>query len=612
MPTSVHEVFVTGGAGYVGAVLVPKLLEAGHRVKVLDLFIYGEDVLQAHPNLVTIKGDLRDQELLKKEIPGCDAVIHLACISNDPSFELDPELGRSINYDAFEPLVQISGSHGVRRFIYASSSSVYGIKEDENVTEDLPLDPLTDYSKYKALCEDVLLRHQSPDFTTVIVRPATVCGYSPRLRLDLTVNILTNLAVNNGRITVFGGDQKRPNIHIEDITDLYIDLLSRPDEQIAGRIWNAGYENHRVREIAETVRDVVGEDAVEIVTTSTDDLRSYHVSSEKIRNDLGFVPEHTIEDAVQDLVEAFAAGKIPGPLTAARYYNIKRMQQVDLPCRTKTDDASRRELGSMESMARRIRGKLVEMSHQAGTPHLGSSLSCVDILVAAYWGALKIAPEAASAPERDRFILSKGHAATALYAALAFKGFFPEEVLDTFAAEGSCLAEHPGPWCVPGVEAATGSLGHGLSLGIGMALAGRIRKESFRVYALLSDGECNEGAVWEAAMFAPARELENLVAIVDFNRWQATGRSEEVMALQPLKDKWRAFGWSACEVDGHDVGALVECLRNVPDGTGRPVAIVAHTVKGKGVSFMEDDNNWHYRIPTREEVDAAHTELRLP
>src|SRR5689334_17085763 len=224
--SSIKQVLVTGGAGYVGAVLVPKLLSAGYHVKVLDLYLYGKDVLAAvkgHPHLEEIEGDIRDRHLLEKVIPGCDAVIHLACISNDPSFELDPGLGKTINYDAFFDLVDVSVASGVRRFVYASSSSVYGIKDEPNVTEDLPLLPLTDYSKYKALCEQVLLERRRPGFTTLILRPATVCGYSPRLRLDLSVNILTNHAYHNRRITVFGGSQLRPNLHIEDMTDLYIE-----------------------------------------------------------------------------------------------------------------------------------------------------------------------------------------------------------------------------------------------------------------------------------------------------------------------------------------------------------------------------------------------------
>lgn len=324
-----NTVYVTGGGGYVGAVLVPKLLAAGYNVRVLDLFIYGEEVLSPHPNLTKIKGDLRDDKLLQQTIPGCDALIHLACISNDPSFELNPDLGKSINFDAFEPLVKIARGAGVKRFIYASSSSVYGVKEEEEVTEALSLEPLTDYSRYKAMCELVLGRYQSPEFTTVTIRPATVCGYSPRLRLDLSVNILTNHAINKGKITVFGGEQQRPNLHIEDMTDLYLRLLQAPDRQIAGKIWNAGYQNLKLREIAELVRRVVGKD-VEIVTEPTNDNRSYRVSSAKIAREFGFTARHSVEDAVRDLKTAFDAGKVPNPLTDIRYYNIKTMQALNL------------------------------------------------------------------------------------------------------------------------------------------------------------------------------------------------------------------------------------------------------------------------------------------
>ncbi|MFA5026829.1 MAG: transketolase [Candidatus Methylomirabilota bacterium] len=266
----------------------------------------------------------------------------------------------------------------------------------------------------------------------------------------------------------------------------------------------------------------------------------------------------------------------------------------------------------LEQIAREIRGRLVEMSHRSGAPHLGSSLSCVDILVAAYWGGLSVDPTRPDDPSRDRLILSKGHAATTLYAALAYRGFFSADLLDRFAEEGGCLPEHPSLQCVPGVEAATGSLGHGLSLGLGMALAGRIQERRYRVLVVMSDGECNEGSVWEAALLAAAQRVDNLAALIDYNKWQATGRSDEVMALPSLAEKWRAFGWSAREVDGHDLGQLGDALRNFPDGSGKPIAIVAHTVKGKGVSFMEDDNNWHYRIPKAEEVRRAREELGLP
>lgn len=328
----INQVLVTGGGGYVGAVLVPKLLSQGYRVKVLDLFIYGQHVLDAvkhNPNLEQIQGDIRDVLLLKRVMPDCDAVIHLACISNDPSFELDPFLGKSINYDAFFNLVDVSKDSGVKRFIYASSSSVYGIKDEEEVTENLPLLPLTDYSKYKALCEEVLLKKREPGFVPLILRPATVCGYSPRLRLDLTVNILTTHAVNNREIMVFGGQQMRPNIHIDDITDLYVKSLEWPDQAIDAKVFNAGYDNYPVLQIANIIRDAVG-DGVSIVTTPTDDLRSYHISSEKIKAELGFVPLRTVSDAVKDLVTAFDGGKIPNAMTESNYYNIKKMQDLSL------------------------------------------------------------------------------------------------------------------------------------------------------------------------------------------------------------------------------------------------------------------------------------------
>ena len=324
-----NKIFITGGAGYVGAVLVPNLLDNGYVVTVLDLMIYGENVLPSHPNLNAVKGDIRDQTLLQKLLPGHDAVIHLACISNDPSFELNPDLGKSINLDAFQPLVEISKSCSVKRFIYASSSSVYGIKDEPNVHEEMALEPLTDYSQFKADCEKILADYQSDDFTTVTIRPATVCGYSPRQRLDVVVNILTNLAYHKREISVFGGDQLRPNIHIADMVEAYLVLLKAPKKKIAGKIFNAGYENQPVTQLAETVQSVVGQD-VKLVTTPSDDNRSYHISSQKIRAELGFEATHTIREAVEDLCAAFDNNLLSDSLENEMYYNIKRMQNLSL------------------------------------------------------------------------------------------------------------------------------------------------------------------------------------------------------------------------------------------------------------------------------------------
>jgi nucleoside-diphosphate-sugar epimerase len=322
-----RNVLITGGAGYVGTLLTPQLLAAGYNVTVYDTMYYGCQ-LAPRPRLRLLQADIRDTKTFQDACWGVDAVIHLASISNDPSFELDEALSTSINYDCFEPMVVAARVQGVRRFIYASTSSVYGVSDAPQVTEDHPLVPLTLYNKYKGMCEPLLFKHQSKDFVCVTIRPATVCGYSPRMRLDLSVNILTNHAVTNGQIRVFGGEQLRPNIHIQDVCDLYALLLELPDERIAGETFNAGYQNHSIMDIAKMVRKVVEEEfpekgEIKIVTTPTDDIRSYHINSDKIAARLGFRPKRGVEDAVRDLCQAFRAGKLPNSMTDDRYYNVK-------------------------------------------------------------------------------------------------------------------------------------------------------------------------------------------------------------------------------------------------------------------------------------------------
>jgi len=330
------KVLVTGGAGYKGCVLVPKLLSAGYDVVVYDLMLFGSDGLPKSPKLEVLKADIRDIPTFAKACQGVDTVIHMACISNDPSFELDESLSRTINYDCFEPMVVAAKQAGVKRFIYVSSSSVYGVSEAPEVTEEHPLVPLTLYNKYKGMCEPLLFKHQSPDFVCVTLRPATVCGYSPRMRFDLTINILTNHAYNKGVITVFGGTQKRPNIHVDDVTELYINMVEYPAAKVAGETFNVGYENFTVAQLAEFVKTTVEKEVpakapIKITTTPSNDNRSYHVSSRKIWEKLGWKPKRNIEDAVRDLCAAFKDGRFGADtMTNESFVNVKVVKGLGL------------------------------------------------------------------------------------------------------------------------------------------------------------------------------------------------------------------------------------------------------------------------------------------
>jgi nucleoside-diphosphate-sugar epimerase len=323
------KIFIIGGAGYVGSVLVDELINNNYEVTVYDLLIYGADVLKKNDNLKIIKGDIRNLDLLKKEISGHDTIIHLACISNDPSFELNPDLGKSINFDCFEPLIKISIDQGIKQFIFASSSSVYGVKSEENVIEETSLEPLTDYSKFKAKCEEVLFKYNNNNFICTILRPATVCGYSPRQRLDLVVNILTNIAFHKKEIVVFGGDQLRPNIHINDMCKAYLKILESPINIIKGKIYNVGFENKKVIDIASMVKHKI-DNNINIIVKKSEDNRSYHISSKKIAKELSYTTIHSIEDSIVDLIEAFRKKLFKDPLNNEFFYNIKRMKSINL------------------------------------------------------------------------------------------------------------------------------------------------------------------------------------------------------------------------------------------------------------------------------------------
>jgi nucleoside-diphosphate-sugar epimerase len=328
------RVFVTGGAGYIGSALIPRLLGRGYKVTSYDICYYGDNFLpKSNPNLQVIRGDIRDTAKLAGTLAGHDSFISLACISNDASFELDEKLSTSVNLDAFEPMVIAAKKAGVRRFIFASSSSVYGVSDQPNVTEEHALVPLTLYNKYKGMCEPLLFKHTDASFVGIVFRPATVCGYAPRQRFDLSVNILTNHAVNNGKITVFGGEQMRPNLHILDYCDAVQLLLDAPDEKVANETFNVGYQNMSILDIALLVKRVVEREFPEkgeigIVKTPTDDKRSYHINSDKIRRVLGYIPKHTIEQAVSDLCRAFKDRRFRNSMSDDIYFNVRRMKNL--------------------------------------------------------------------------------------------------------------------------------------------------------------------------------------------------------------------------------------------------------------------------------------------
>lgn len=318
------RIMITGSCGYIGSRLVPALVALGHKITAYDTGYFGWWP-DASASVKLIKADIRDLESVREAARGNEVVIHLAAISNDPSCDLNPALARSVNLDAFAPLVTIARENGIRRFINASSASVYGVKNGD-VTEERELDPITDYARYKAECEGILLTYRRPGFETVSLRPATVCGYAPRQRLDVVVNILTAQAVTDGRITVLGGKQMRPNIHIDDMCAAYIAMLEAPAEKIDGEVFNVGDDNYTVLDLADLVRKVVGKH-VEIDVKPSIDERSYRLDSSKIRRVLDFRCRRSVEGAIAELAIAFRDGKLPN-VTSAKYRNVDRLRKL--------------------------------------------------------------------------------------------------------------------------------------------------------------------------------------------------------------------------------------------------------------------------------------------
>lgn len=324
------RIMVSGGAGYIGSVLTEKLLEKGYKVVVLDNFTYtdmGIRHIHDHSNLTTINGDIRERKAVEKAMQGVDNVIHLAAIANDPSGELDPRLTQQVNYEVYPMLLEEAKKNGVHRFLNASTFGVYGMKDGINITEQEILNPLKEYSICKAKSEELVREYNSENFATISLRCATVCGWSPRMRFDLIVNTLTAHAIINDKITVWGGEQKRPQIHIDDLTNYFIELIDIPEEKIGGKIYNAGGQNITIMEIAESIRDIMGGNLDIIKAPPRDDERTYHVRSEKIEKELNLVPKKTIKDAIKDIIEAYEAELWKNPYKSL-YHNVSRMKEL--------------------------------------------------------------------------------------------------------------------------------------------------------------------------------------------------------------------------------------------------------------------------------------------
>lgn len=323
------KIFITGGGGYVGTRLVQVLLKKNYFITVYDLFFYG-NYLPKNKNLKVVYGDIRNTKKLEKYSKKHDFFLHLACISNDASYQLNEKLSKSINYDAFEPMVLSAKRNGIKRFIYASTSSVYGISNKKNVRENHPLKPLTFYNKYKGMCEPLLLKHTDEKFIGVVFRPATVCGYSPRMRFDLSVNILTNFAYNKGFIKIIGGKQLRPNLHILDYCDAVVKLLTANRKKVENKIFNVGYQNKSIENLAKIVQKKVEKFKnikINFLKEKTNDKRSYHINSDKIKKELNFKPKRTIEMAINEICFALKNKKLPNSFGDDNYFNVVTLKK---------------------------------------------------------------------------------------------------------------------------------------------------------------------------------------------------------------------------------------------------------------------------------------------
>jgi transketolase len=626
MKSSGNTILITGGGGYIGSAVAKEFLDSGAEVRVLDLFIHGKGMISSvleHENCTVFEGDVRNEVLVKKALKNVDYVVHLAAIAGAPESERVPELSWDINLEGTKTLFNLAKRSGVKRFIFVSTCSNYGGLGSENFADETSeLAPISPYAESKVAAEKFILSgaptgssagdssgpsggpaRSSSEMVWTICRLATVYGVSPRMRFDLLVNQFTRDAYYGEKIEIFG-EQGRTFVHVLDVVAAFKHILGFKKSGVMRKVFNIGStkgSNMTKRDLGFLVKKEFPKADI-VLLDKVIDGRDYKVSFELVKESLGFDPKHTVQGGVKEIASYLDSN--PNIDTyAPMFSNVNKYELLSL----KQPISVR----GLQREAACIRKDVLEVIVGAGEGHIPSSLSTVEILVVLYRNIMNIDSKTFSDPqsERDHFVLSKGHASVSYYSMLSRVGFFPREELVKYETMEGILGGHPDSGLIPGVEISTGSLGQGFPVAVGFALSAKIKDSKSMSYCIVGDGECNEGSIWEGASIAAHLKLNNLVVIIDHNKIQSSGSVLDVQNPQDLAEKWRSFGWEVREVDGHDIESLKSVFESTPFAEDKPSAIIAHTIKGKGVSFMEDVPMWHTMIPNDEEYKKAMSEI---
>jgi transketolase len=626
-------ILVTGGAGYIGRWLSRELVGRDIQVVALDrLAPDPKSNLPLPPEVAFVLGDTTNREVLlavTRQRP-FNVIVHLAGVVT-MGCEQDPDLGMRVNLHGTHNVLEVARLAGIPRVVFASTISVYGPNVPQPITENASAEPLTWYGQSKLMAEQLGLYYQRRyglDFRAArlaaIVGPFRVAAGSATL---YTTMILEKAALGEPYVIEVDERAATPICYARDAARALATLATA--ESAPSRIYNIGTCRATSLGLLELAKKRYPEAKIEFrpdpAMAEVGRISwNWELSTEAAAKELGWRPAYSLETMAEDLM-ATSRGERPIQQDVSHESALATYDSrlTTYPFRAAPPLAgglglnshgnhSEEVIISLEKRARAIRRAVIEMVYGVGSGHPGGSLSATDIITAMYFHQLRIEPGNPDWPGRDRFIVSKGHAAPALYAALAQRSFFPESELATFRQLDSRLQGHPDRNKTPGVDMTAGALGHGVAIGAGLALAARLNGEGYQTYVLLGDGEIQAGVAWEGAMTAAKYHLGNLTAILDCNGVQLDGMVADIMPLEPLADKWRAFGWHVLEIDGHDMRQILEALDVAPKIHANPTIIIARTVKGKGVSYMENKSAWHGRAPTKEQYEQAMAELAEP